>query len=134
MPRDALQGRGIGWRGAGRARVQKRVARDQLAQVPVVRNVEVAESRVLWIRSILLHSGKTSHRFGRDNGTHPFTRRVDEVQVVGLPAEVPGGSRQHVVGEHGGKLGPDRAKRAGHRGIHRAGAQIRAVELVDHAR
>ena len=48
-----------------------------------------------------------------------------------LPAEVARRGFQHVVGEHGGELRAHGPERPRHRRIHRAGAQVGAVELID---
>ena len=88
MAGDALQRRRIGWLGAGRARVQERVARDELTQIAVVGNVEVPEPSILGIRSIRLQSRQPPHRFGGDDRAQRLARRVHQIQVMRLPAEV----------------------------------------------
>ena len=85
---DALQRRRIGWLGAGRARVQERVARDELTQIAVVGNVEVPEPSILGIRSIRLPSRQPPHRFGGDDRAQRLARRVHQIQVMRLPAKV----------------------------------------------
>ena len=134
VARNATQCCQVRGRRARRSGVQERVARDQLPQVAVVGDVEVAEPRVLGVAAVGAQPGQTVHRFGGDDGAHRLAWRVDQVQVVGLPAKVARGGLEHVVGEHGGELRAHRAERPRHGRIHVPGAQVGAVELVDDAR
>src|SRR2546427_11295159 len=49
---NTTQGDGVRWRRARRAGVQKGVPRDELAQVTVVGDVEVAEARVVRVGTV----------------------------------------------------------------------------------
>src|SRR5437667_2074982 len=86
---DALQCRRGGRLRAGRARVEQCGTCDQLTQIAVGRDVEIAEPSVLRIRSVRLQPRQAAHRLGGDDRTHRLARRVDQVQVVRLPTEVP---------------------------------------------
>ena len=127
---NTTQGDGVRWRRARRAGVQKGVARDELAQVTVVGDVEVPEPSVLRVGAVRTEPGQAVHRFGCDDRAHRFAGRVDQVQIVGLPPQVARRGLQHVVGEHGGELRAHGTEGPRHRRIHRAGAQVGAVELV----
>ena len=130
MPGDALQRRRVGGLGARRVRVHEGVAGDQLAKIAVIGDMKVPEPRVLRIRTVALHPWQAAHRLGGNNRAHRLAGRIDQVQVMRLPAEVARRGPQHVVGEHRGELRAHRPKDPGHRRIHRTRAQVGAVELV----
>ena len=134
ITRDAAECGGVRRRGARRAGVEERVAGDQLAEVPVIGDVEVAEPGVPGVRAVGVEPGQAVHGFGGDDGAHRLPRGVDEVEVVGLPSQVARRRPHHVVGEHRGELRPNCAEGPRHGGVHGAGAEVRAVELVDDPR
>ena len=75
-------------------------------------DTEIAEPGVPRIRAVRAHPGQAAHGLGRDDGAHRLSRGVDQVQVVGLPAEVARGGPEHVVGEHERRSAPPPRERS----------------------
>ncbi len=77
---------------------------------------------------------QAAHDFAGDDRADRLAGRMDQVDKMGLPAEIVRRRIQHVVGEDSGELRADAAIGPRHRREHVAGIQVGLVELVDDAR
>ena len=134
VARDPRQARQIGRRAARAPRMEEHIRRHELAEVFLVAHAEITEPRVARIRAVRRPARQPSHRLGGDHGAYRLARRVHEVEVVRLPAEVARRRAQHVVGEHDGELHAAGAKGPCHRRIHVSRQHVRRIELVDDSR
>jgi len=90
-------------------RVYEHFIGSQLTGVFLVADPERSEAAVVRVRPYWEYLAADG-RLRRDDGAHGFTRGIDEIEKMRLPAEIVSRGVQHVVGKHGDELGADAAK------------------------
>ena len=121
------------WRGLRGSGVEKGVVGRELSEVLLIAHAEIAEVCVLRIAAVRAQARQPARRFRGDDRAHRLARRVDEIEIVRLPAEVARRRREHVVGEHRDELRARAAEGTRHRRVHVSRAQVGRIELIDDA-